>query len=151
MPARLVRRQLPFRLRVWIPSDKGAINDAVARVLKFAHRCRFPEDRLTDVEIAVREALANAIQHGNRNRPSRKVFLRCYAGPRAGILVAVRDQGNGFDPDSTPDPTEGSNVLRTSGRGLLLIRAFVDEISVSHSRGGTEVKITKRLGSKGRA
>ena len=143
MPEPLVRRQLPFRLRIWIPSDKGAINDAVARVLKFARRCRCTDDRLTDVEIAVREALANAIQHGNGNRPSRKVFLRCYAGPRAGILVAVRDQGNGFDPDRVPDPRQADRRYLDHGRGLLLMRELMD--SMSDRRGGREVVLYRKL------
>jgi len=143
MPGPLVRRQLPLRLRIWIPSDRDAINDAVARVLTFARRCRFPEDRLADVEIAVREALANAIQHGNRNRPSRKIFLRCYAGPRAGILVAVRDQGNGFDPDKVPDPRRAERRYLTHGRGLLLMRELMD--TMTYRRGGREVVLYRKV------
>ena len=134
--ARLSRQELRHRLRVWIPSDKAAINDAMTRVLDLARRCRFPEELEADLEIAVREALANAIQHGNANRAQAKIFLRCYGGP-AGIYIAVRDQGAGFDPDTVPDPRDAERMYLEHGRGLLLMRELMDRMD--HRRGGREV------------
>jgi serine/threonine-protein kinase RsbW len=137
------RRALPYRLRAWIPSTKGALHDAVASVLRCAVACRCPEDRLADLEISVREALANAIQHGNGNRRRRKVFLRCYAGPQAGIVVAVRDEGQGFDPRRVPDPRRSDRRFLAHGRGLLLMRELMDD--VSFRRGGREVVLYCKL------
>ena len=96
-----------------------------------------------DLEIALREALANAIAHGNGSRPGRKVFLRCYGGPRAGILIAVRDEGNGFDPDAVPDPRSVDRRQLAHGRGLLLMRELMD--ALEFRRGGTEVVLFRSL------
>jgi len=136
-PWEFARQDLPFRLRVWIPSTRRAIQRAVDRVCHLADRCGCPEDRQADLEIALREALANAISHGNGHRPGRKVFLRCYGGPGTGILIAVRDQGEGFDPESVPDPRAADRLHLEHGRGLLLMRKLMD--GLEFRRGGSEV------------
>jgi serine/threonine-protein kinase RsbW len=133
----LERHDLPFRLRLWIPSTRQSIQRAVEKVCRLADRCGCSEDRQADLEIALHEALANAISHGNALRPGRKVFLRCYGGPRAGILIAVRDQGAGFDPDNVPDPRSADRMHLDHGRGLLLMRELTDR--VEFRRGGCEV------------
>jgi serine/threonine-protein kinase RsbW len=138
-----LRRDLPYRLRVWIPSTRPAINGAVDQVCRLAERCGCPEDRQADLEIALREALANAISHGNGLRPGRRVFLRCYAGPKAGILIAVRDQGKGFDPEGVPDPRDPDRQFLAHGRGLLLMRELMDRLEFR--RGGSEVVIYQSL------
>ena len=143
--APVARRDLPYRLRVWIPSTNPAMNSAVARVGQLAVRCGCSEDRQADLEIALREALANAMMHGNARRPDGKVFLRCYAGPRAGILIAVRDEGQGFDPDLVPDPRSPTRKHLTHGRGLLLMRELTDWIVFR--RGGSEVVLFRRMSS----
>lgn len=142
---RVVRRDLPFRFRIWIPSTNPAMNRAVAKVAQLAVRCGCSEDRQADLEIALREALANAMTHGNARRPGRKVFLRCYAGPRAGILIAVRDEGQGFDPDRVPDPRSTNRKHLSHGRGLLLMRELTDW--VAFRRGGSEVVLFRRTTS----
>ena len=71
------------------------------------------------------------------------MFLRCYAGPRAGILVAVRDEGQGFDPDKVPDPRAADRRQLTHGRGLLLMRELMDR--VEYRKGGREVLLYKAL------
>ncbi len=142
---RISRRDLPYRFRVWIPSTNPAMNRAVAKVGRLAVRCGCSEDRQADLEIALREALANAMTHGNARRPGRKVFLRCYAGPRAGILIAVRDEGQGFDPDRVPDPRSPNRKHLSHGRGLLLMRELTDWIAFR--RGGSEVVLFRRTTS----
>jgi serine/threonine-protein kinase RsbW len=122
---------------LWLPSTRRAIQRAVDRVRRVADRCGCSEDRQADLEIALREALANAISHGNAHRPGRRVFLRCYGGPGAGILVAVRDQGRGFDPKSVPDPRGSDRIHLAHGRGLLLMRELMD--GLEFRRGGSEV------------
>ena len=136
------RTELPYRLRLWIPSTHPAINRAVAAVCRLATRCGCHDGRRTDLEIALREALVNAISHGNGMRAGCKVFLRCYAGPRAGILVAVRDEGQGFDPLLVPDPRSEEGMHLEHGRGLLLMRELTD--GLQFRRGGREVVFFQR-------
>ena len=109
----------------------------------------FEEDDALNVGIAVREAVINAIRHGNRMDPSRKVEVSLQARPRS-IQARVRDQGAGFDALATPDPTVGDNLMRSSGRGILVMRAFVDSVDFKFLEGrGMEVTLKKnRVGSK---
>jgi serine/threonine-protein kinase RsbW len=103
----------------------------------------FEEDDALNVGIAVREAVINAIRHGNRMDPSRKVEVSLQARPRS-IRARVRDQGAGFDPLATPDPTIGDNLMRDSGRGILVMRAFVDSVDFKFREGrGMEVTLKK--------
>jgi serine/threonine-protein kinase RsbW len=150
LPDRVRHRDFPIRFRVSIPSTKPALNRAVKRVLTMARRCGYVSGDLVDIEIAVREALANAMIHGNAEQKTKRVFLRCYAGPRASMLIFVRDEGPGFDPTDVPDPTDDDCVHRSHGRGLFLMRELMDH--VEYRRGGTEVLLycSSRSGS-GRA
>jgi anti-sigma regulatory factor (Ser/Thr protein kinase) len=138
----LRRHSYPHRLRERFPSTKRALNQAVRRVLRLAERCGCNHDGQTDLEIALREALANAILHGNRQRRGSRVFLRCYGAPHSGILIAVRDEGPGFDPSRVPDPRDPANLARPSGRGLMLIRTFMDEVRFNER--GNEITMVKR-------
>jgi serine/threonine-protein kinase RsbW len=137
------RRNFPLRLRTWISSTPRALNGAVVDVRRILDRCGCDEETCTNLEIALREALANAICHGNEQRSDRKVFLRCYAGPGAGVLIAVRDQGPGFDPADVPDPRSAERMQLTHGRGLLLMRELMDSLDYRH--GGREVILYCRL------
>jgi serine/threonine-protein kinase RsbW len=136
------RHRLDQRLRIWLPSTTAALNRAAARVRRLAARGGVSSADLPDVEIAVREALANAVRHGNGHEPHGRIFLRCYAGSGAGILIAVRDQGPGFDPDSVPDPRSADRQELPHGRGLLIMRTLMDR--VEHRRGGREVVLYRR-------
>jgi len=107
----------------------------------------FDEDDALNVGIAVREAVINAMLHGNRMDPSLKVEVSLQARPRS-IRARVRDQGKGFDSGATPDPTVGDNLMRSSGRGLLVMRAFVDKVDFKFLEGrGMEVTLQKKLGA----
>lgn len=100
--------------------------------------------------VAVRECVINAIKHGNRNDESKRVHLEFTtldgdddAGP--GIAIRVRDEGRGFDPDCLPDCRAPENLLKGSGRGIFLIRSFMDELELRRSpEGGMEVVMVKR-------
>lgn len=137
------RRSFPFRLRAWIPSTPRALNGAVGDVRRILERCGCDDETCTNLEIALREALANAICHGNEQRDDRRVFLRCYAGPGAGVLIAVRDQGDGFEPADVPDPRSSDRMHLTHGRGLLLMRELMDSLVYRH--GGREVVLYYHL------
>lgn len=116
----------------------------MSRVRGILARCGFSEELRTDLEIALHEALANAMEHGNDGRARRRIFLRCYGGPRAGILIAVRDEGPGFDPDAVPDPRERDRRELAHGRGLFLMRELMDD--VTFRRGGREVVLYRAAG-----
>ncbi len=107
----------------------------------------FPEDEREQIEMAVHESLINAIWHGNKNDESKRVWLRYQIhGDR--LEVRIRDQGEGFDLDAIPNPLEEENLLRVSGRGIFLIRSFMDDFQVKKLReGGTEVVMIKRFNS----
>ena len=104
-----------------------------------------PENE-SDVEMAIREALANAVLHGNLRDPRKEVRISCRVQPGRGISIVVRDEGQGFDPTTVPNPTAIENVLSLSGRGIHLMKALMDE--VRFERGGTELHMSKRVRDK---
>jgi len=114
-----------------------------------ARRLGFDEESLHWTAMAVRESVVNAITHGNNSDPAKLVFIDYCATPEskpAEFMVSVRDQGRGFDPDTLKDPLTPENMLRTSGRGVFLIRRFMDAVSMRRSpQGGMEVRMTKRI------
>lgn len=108
-------------------------------------RLEIAERACYEVGMAVREAVANAIQHGNRSAPERKVHLELDFLPGE-LVVKVRDEGDGFDPNRVADPLAPVNLLRPGGRGLLFMREFMDQIDYTFGlNGGTEVTLRKLL------
>jgi serine/threonine-protein kinase RsbW len=105
------------------------------------------EDAIHWVGVAVRESVINAIKHGNSNDESKKVhveFTRLDAG-ETGVAIRVRDEGPGFDPETLPDCLAPENLLKSSGRGIFLIRSFMDEMVLRRApEGGMEVVMVKR-------
>ena len=126
-----------------IPSEIDAIGPAVDKVIQLIGRAGCAQPRQTDVEIAVFEALANAVIHGNGQDRRKRVHILCRCQPGQRLSIVVRDEGAGFDPVKVPDPTAPENVESDHGRGILLMRAFMDE--VQFAAGGTEVHMCKRL------
>jgi len=94
------------------------------------------------IELALREALANAVLHGNREDSKKKVHVRCECDGSVGVSLVVRDEGPGFDLAAVPDPLAPENLGAEHGRGILLMKQFMDEIH--YERGGTEVHMRKR-------
>lgn len=117
--------------------------DAFADVVESAIRIAgVSEDERGDLMVAVMEALNNAIGHGNSEDASRQVHLKIDVQP-ASLTIWVRDEGQGFDPGATRDPRAPENLMRDSGRGLLMMRAFMDEVDIRPSQTGTLVKMVK--------
>ena len=138
-------------VRLVISSEFRLVDIVHAASEHMAGVAGFEEDDALNVGIAVREAVINAIRHGNRMDASRKVDVLLRAKP-ASIVARVRDEGEGFDPAATPDPTTESNLLQTSGRGILLIRAFVDDVDFKYRAGrGMEVTLTKKRSRRAKA
>ena len=128
-----------------MPSEIRLVDLVHETSQRMAQIVGFDEEGALDVALAVREAVINAIRHGNREDPARSVDLVLESNGN-GMTVRVRDEGDGFDPAQTADPRSGDNRLRTSGRGLLLIRAFVDEVSFRKLDGrGMEITLVKKV------
>ena len=135
-------------VKLSLPSDVRLIDIAHGAAETMAGLAGFDEDDRLNVGIAVREAVINAVAHGNKSDRSRKVSVVLQATAST-VKARVTDQGEGFDPAATADPTSGDNVFRTSGRGLLLIRAFVDTVDFKYREGrGMEVTLVKRRAAK---
>ena len=122
-------------------SEIHAVSDLVDRLMpliKISHCVRGDE---RDVEIAVREALANAVLHGNKLDARKKVYISCCIRPGNDLFIVIRDEGGGFDPSAVPDPTAVANVSLENGRGIFLMNAFMDDVHFEGS--GTEVHLYK--------
>ena len=106
------------------------------------------EDSRHWVGVAVRESMINAIKHGNRNDSSKRVFVDFEAAPETvpELTIRVRDQGAGFDPGELADPLAPENLLKASGRGIFLIRNFMDQVELRRvPEGGMEIQMIKRV------
>jgi serine/threonine-protein kinase RsbW len=114
----------------------------------FSAKMGFDEEADFQIEMAVHEAVINAIHHGNKEDPGKKVYIK-FLALEDGLEIHVRDEGEGFDPNTLPDPLAKENLLSISGRGIFLVRKFMDEFRVENSPGGgTEVIMVKHLTSR---
>jgi anti-sigma regulatory factor (Ser/Thr protein kinase) len=136
---------IPFcstcELNMIIPADPSAIprvGEGVRHLLTAKH---WPDVQIEKIELALQEALANAIRHGCKGDPTKHVqcVLTCDANQE--IVIVIRDPGSGFDPAAVPDPLAGDNVFKSSGRGVFLINQLMDEVAFRD--GGREVKMRK--------
>jgi len=131
--------------RLVLPSHIEAVADAAAAAADFARNCGLADEATFGIDMAVREAITNAIVHGNKEDDTKQVemILNCSQGA---VEIEVSDQGAGFDPVSVPDPTAAENLMKTSGRGNFLMRSFMDEVEwLNRPDGGTKVRMVKRF------
>lgn len=120
-----------------------SVDQAASEAEKFARNANFPDEALFAIDMAVREAVANAVKHGNKMDESKTVEIT-FADIPKGLEVTVRDFGEGFDPEEVPDPTNPENLLKASGRGVLFMRTFMEEVEwLRHAGGGMVVKMCK--------
>ena len=124
-----------------IPSDPKFLDDAVEEITRTIDGTTFWGD-VEGIGLAAREALANAIIHGNRSDPEQPVGITIAVNASCDLLVVVRDSGAGFDPSSVPNPTVGDSLLAYPGRGIFLINQLMDE--VKFHKNGTEIHMVKR-------
>ena len=102
------------------------------------------------VSVAIRESVVNAIKHGNRNDATKHVFVDLETATQGEpeLTIRVRDEGEGFDPEEVADPLAQENLLKASGRGIFLIRSFMDSVQLRRvPQGGMEISMTKRAHS----
>jgi serine/threonine-protein kinase RsbW len=126
-----------------LESDLESVDKAEEAVLEEAQRLGFDEDDLHKIGMSMRECMVNAVVHGNRYNRRKKVYLKVVRSAEC-LTIWIGDEGDGFNPQEVPDPLEGDNLLRGSGRGVMLMQAFMDEFQVSRREPqGTEVRMVK--------
>jgi serine/threonine-protein kinase RsbW len=130
------------RVHYSLDSTLATINTVEQTAHDYALKAGFPEDELGNISLAAREAAVNAVMHGNKQSPDKKVDLSLEL-TEAALTIRIADQGPGFDPDSLPDPLAPENILRSSGRGIFLIRTFMDELNFRRLESGTELTLVK--------
>jgi serine/threonine-protein kinase RsbW len=143
-----ISRSAPFvELHQCLVSSVAAISPFVDRLMRFIRlfmeKFGAIKENEDEIEIAVSEALANAVIHGNREKIEKCVYVICRCSMDGDVLITVRDEGEGFDSRAVPDPTEPQSLLLSHGRGLHLMRALMDEVSFEEY--GTVVRMRKRL------
>jgi len=137
------------RVSYTLESTLASVNKAEQAAAEVAAKSGFDEDECGRIAMAVREAAVNAVLHGNRYDPAKRMTVSFEATP-ATLSVAVRDEGPGLDPDTVPDPLAPENLLKQSGRGIFLIRAFMDEVRFRILSPGTEITMIRFVRGPGR-
>jgi serine/threonine-protein kinase RsbW len=139
--AKLDFTDAPVEVDTWVRSEIGLISPLVDWLMSLiaVSRCVLGDEQY--VELALREALTNAMLHGNRLDASKLVHIRCCCECGHGVIIVVRDQGHGFDPSNVPNPLAVENLGAEHGRGIHLMKLAMDE--VSFERQGTEVRMRK--------
>ena len=127
-----------------LPSRLESIEQAANEAEKFASSVGFSEMELYPIDMAVRESVANAVKHGNLLDETKFVEI-AFSNSDSEFEISVRDFGKGFAPEEIPDPTNPENLLKASGRGILFIKTFMDEVEwYNHPEGGTIIKMRKK-------
>ncbi len=140
-PGECQTEQWKVLLRMCLSADPRTISAVVEAVLNVTREMKCAEGKDFEIELALREALANAIQHGCSNDPSKVVECCLACNEQRGLMLVVRDPGSGFDPVAVADPTREQNVYSEHGRGIFLINNLMDE--VRFERGGSEIHMRK--------
>jgi serine/threonine-protein kinase RsbW len=124
-----------------IPSDLGLLDGVLAEMLAAIERTTGCEETEC-IGLALREAIANAIVHGNQLDPAKLVSIAVSVNDDGALLITVKDSGSGFDPSRLPNPTADENLLATHGRGIFLMKQFMDQVEFSFDR-GTQIRMYK--------
>jgi serine/threonine-protein kinase RsbW len=130
-----------LRLDQTLPADVNEIDPVAQRIMGIVSSMECGSGKEFEIETALREALANAVVHGCKGDPRKKIQVAVGCDESRGMLIIVRDPGSGFDPRDIPSPTTGQNVYRAHGRGIYLINELMDE--VRFEKGGTEIWMKK--------
>ena len=124
-----------------------SVSEIEAEAEKFAAEAGIDEDERFRLTMAVREAAVNAVLHGNDYDPAKKIHA-AFENTGQSIVIKICDEGKGVDPDALPDPLAPENLLRGTGRGIFLIRSFMDEVHFRQLHPGTELTLVKHLPSE---
>ncbi len=134
--------KLGLKLSVTLSADQYAVEPVVRNVMNIVREMKCAEGREDDIELALTEALANAIVHGAKSDPSKIIECDVACDEERGMLIVVRDPGPGFDPSKIADPCHGENIYSSHGRGIYLINQLMDD--VQFHKNGTEIHMLKR-------
>jgi serine/threonine-protein kinase RsbW len=132
------------RVSYTLDSTLETVNNAEEAAGRMAAQAGFDDEEVMKISMAVREAAVNAVLHGNAYDPNKKVTLAFECTPRD-LVITIRDQGPGLDVGRIPDPLAPENLMKTSGRGIFLIRSFMDVVEIHPSHAGTELKMIKHV------
>lgn len=133
--------QMAMRMNVTLPATVEAVDATVERIMAVVRKIECANGKEPEIELALREALANAVTHGAHRDPSKSVQCCVACEEAKGMLIIVRDPGKGFDPLDIPNPTVGENLYSNHGRGIFLINQLMDE--VQFHKNGTEIHMRK--------
>jgi serine/threonine-protein kinase RsbW len=131
------------KFKATLPSKPEVIEKIERLAEQAANLAGFNEEEQDSLAIAVTEIGNNAIIHGNKKNPKKKVFVNIAVNGHE-VRVTIRDQGSGFDPEALSNPLDPENLLRESGRGVFIVRSLMDEVLYNFSKRGAEVTIVKR-------
>jgi serine/threonine-protein kinase RsbW len=127
------------------PSRIESVDEAASAVAEIVKRTGMGEEAAFEIDLAVREAITNAMLHGNKFDETKMVDISV-SYTSSVLEITVHDQGPGFNPAGVPDPTKEENLLKSSGRGIFFMRTFMDEVNWSiRPQGGTTVRMIKRI------
>ncbi len=134
--------KLSLRVRVTLAADRRSVDPVVAQIMDSVREMKCVDGKEDAIELALQDALANAVVHGAKEDPTKIVECLVACDEQRGILIIVRDPGPGFDPQSIPSCTVGENLYSNHGRGIFLINQLMDE--VQFHKNGTEIRMVKR-------
>jgi len=134
--------KLTLRVKVTLAADRKAVDPVVEQVMDAVREMKCANGKEDAIELSLQEALANAVVHGAKEDPSKTIECIVACDEQRGILIIVRDPGEGFDPKNIPTCTVGENLYSNHGRGIFLINQLMDE--VKFRKNGTEIHMVKR-------
>jgi len=134
--------RLNLRVRVTLAANRNSVGPVVEQVMESIRQMKCVDGKEDAIELALQEALANAVVHGAKEDPTKVVECLVACDEERGILIIVRDPGEGFDPGAIPSCTVGENLYSSHGRGIFLINQLMDE--VRFRKNGTEIHMVKR-------
>ena len=135
-------KRFTLKLDVTLPAQREAVDPVVQKIMSEVRLRQWAPGKEDDIELALSEALANAVVHGCKCDPSKTVECCLMGDKKSGLVIVVRDPGPGFDPAVVPTPTAAENVYSDHGRGIYLINQLMDE--VQFHKNGTEIHMIKR-------
>ncbi len=127
-----------------VPSDPNLIPAIDEFIFDKINSLNLESNTLSNLSLAVSEAISNAMVHGNKLDPNKDVTVSIKISDDK-LILSIKDEGDGFDPDSVPDPTQHENIMRDSGRGIHIMRSFIDQVFYNFSPEGTELKLIINL------
>ena len=134
--------KLILKLSVTLGGDRNCVDPVVQGIMQLVRQMDCAAEKEEAIQLALNEALANAVVHGAKADPSKSIECEVSCDESRGVLIIVRDPGKGFDPSAVPSPIKGKNVYADHGRGIYLINQLMDE--VKFLKNGTEIQMIKR-------